>query len=84
MSDLQKLLATLGATDTRTLLSGWKAKEVVRQNTLSSNSDVYFYGPDGGKFRSKNDVVRYLGMKVEKPPPKVSQKYSHFFSPLYC
>nr|CAG4643428.1 EOG090X0BDJ [Ilyocryptus agilis] len=44
------------------LPKGWTREEVVRRTGLSAGSkDVFYYSPNGKKFRSKPQLVRYLG-----------------------
>ncbi|XP_034048373.1 methyl-CpG-binding domain protein 2 [Thalassophryne amazonica] len=53
-------------TDCPALPPGWKKEEVIRKSGLSAGkSDVYYYSPTGKKFRSKPQLARYLGNKVD-------------------
>uniref|UniRef100_A0A8C5DM59 MBD domain-containing protein n=1 Tax=Gouania willdenowi TaxID=441366 RepID=A0A8C5DM59_GOUWI len=53
-------------TDCPALPPGWKKEEVIRKSGLSAGkSDVYYYSPTGKKFRSKPQLSRYLGNKVD-------------------
>ncbi|XP_022600266.1 methyl-CpG-binding domain protein 2-like isoform X3 [Seriola dumerili] len=53
-------------TDCPALPPGWKKEEVIRKSGLSAGkSDVYYYSPSGKKFRSKPQLSRYLGNKVD-------------------
>ncbi|NP_001083787.1 methyl-CpG binding domain protein 2 S homeolog [Xenopus laevis] len=48
------------------LPAGWKKEEVIRKSGLSAGkSDVYYYSPNGKKFRSKPQLARYLGNSVD-------------------
>lgn len=52
--------------DCPALPPGWKKEEVIRKSGLSAGkSDVYYYSPTGKKFRSKPQLSRYLGNKVD-------------------
>ncbi|XP_067839736.1 methyl-CpG-binding domain protein 2 [Heptranchias perlo] len=45
---------------------GWKKEEVIRKSGLSAGkSDVYYYSPSGKKFRSKPQLARYLGNRID-------------------
>ncbi|XP_069025036.1 methyl-CpG-binding domain protein 2 isoform X3 [Embiotoca jacksoni] len=53
-------------TDCPALPPGWKKEEVIRKSGLSAGkSDVYYYSPTGKKFRSKPQLSRYLGNKLD-------------------
>ncbi|KAK7898734.1 hypothetical protein WMY93_019587 [Mugilogobius chulae] len=53
-------------TDCPALPAGWKKEEVIRKSGLSAGkSDVYYYSPSGKKFRSKPQLVRFLGSSVD-------------------
>uniref|UniRef100_A0A3B4ACG6 MBD domain-containing protein n=1 Tax=Periophthalmus magnuspinnatus TaxID=409849 RepID=A0A3B4ACG6_9GOBI len=53
-------------TDCPALPPGWKKEEVIRKSGLSAGkSDVYYYSPSGKKFRSKPQLVRFLGSSVD-------------------
>ncbi|XP_047003725.1 methyl-CpG-binding domain protein 2 isoform X2 [Schistocerca americana] len=44
------------------LPKGWQREEVIRKSGLSAGKvDVYYYSPNGKKFRSKPQLARYLG-----------------------
>lgn len=44
------------------LPKGWQREEVTRKSGLSAGKvDVYYYSPNGKKFRSKPQLARYLG-----------------------
>nr|CAG4650401.1 EOG090X0BDJ [Sida crystallina] len=44
------------------LPKGWTREEVVRRSGLSAGKvDVFYYSPNGKKFRTKPQLVRYLG-----------------------
>ncbi|GIX96596.1 hypothetical protein CEXT_750651 [Caerostris extrusa] len=46
------------------LSNGWKRQCVIRKSGKTAGMlDVYFYSPDGMKFRSKPEVVKYIKMK---------------------
>ncbi|KTF96040.1 hypothetical protein cypCar_00027418 [Cyprinus carpio] len=48
------------------LPNGWKREEVTRKSGLSAGkSDVYYFSPTGKKFRSKPQLVRYLGNSMD-------------------
>ncbi|KAI5651619.1 methyl-CpG binding domain-containing protein [Phthorimaea operculella] len=48
--------------DCTALPKGWQREEVLRKSGLSAGKvDVYYYSPTGKKFRSKAELVRYLG-----------------------
>lgn len=48
--------------DCSALPKGWQREEVIRKTGLSAGKvDVYYYSPTGKKFRSKAELVRYLG-----------------------
>ncbi|KAM9794724.1 methyl-CpG-binding domain protein 2 isoform 2-T6 [Syngnathus typhle] len=52
--------------DCPALPPGWKKEEVIRKSGLSAGkSDIYYYSPTGKKFRSKPQLSRYLGNKVD-------------------
>ncbi|KAL7638856.1 UNVERIFIED_CONTAM: hypothetical protein RMT77_010390 [Armadillidium vulgare] len=52
--------------DCAALPKGWKREEVLRKTGLTSGKvDVYYYSPDGKKFRNKPQLVRYLGESVD-------------------
>uniref|UniRef100_A0A8C6TAW0 Methyl-CpG binding domain protein 2 n=1 Tax=Neogobius melanostomus TaxID=47308 RepID=A0A8C6TAW0_9GOBI len=52
--------------DCPALPPGWKKEEVIRKSGLSAGkSDVYYYSPSGKKFRSKPQLVRFLGNAVD-------------------
>ncbi|XP_004929675.1 methyl-CpG-binding domain protein 3 isoform X1 [Bombyx mandarina] len=52
--------------DCSALPKGWQREEVVRKTGLSAGKvDVYYYSPTGKKFRSKPELVRYLGDSVD-------------------
>ncbi|XP_065911013.1 uncharacterized protein [Dysidea avara] len=45
---------------------GWRREVVVRKSGQSAGKyDVYYFSPDGKKFRSKPQIVRYLGESVD-------------------
>ena len=45
---------------------GWRREEVIRKNGLSAGKiDVYYYSPDGRKFRSKNQLSKVLKDRVD-------------------
>ncbi|CAG4965606.1 unnamed protein product [Parnassius apollo] len=53
-------------TDCSALPKGWQREEVVRKSGLSAGKvDVYYYSPTGKKFRSKPELVRYLGDSMD-------------------
>ncbi|CAL9682024.1 unnamed protein product [Knipowitschia caucasica] len=53
-------------TDCAALPPGWKKEEVIRKSGLSAGkSDIYYYSPSGRKFRSKPQLVRFLGSSVD-------------------
>ncbi|KAK7866578.1 hypothetical protein R5R35_010423 [Gryllus longicercus] len=44
------------------LPKGWQREEVIRKSGISAGKvDVYYYSPNGKKFRSKPQLARYLG-----------------------
>ncbi|GIY03037.1 hypothetical protein CDAR_525212 [Caerostris darwini] len=46
------------------LSNGWKRQCVIRKSGKTAGLlDVYFYSPDGMKFRSRPEVVKYIKMK---------------------
>ncbi|XP_063232688.1 methyl-CpG-binding domain protein 3 isoform X2 [Bacillus rossius redtenbacheri] len=48
------------------LPKGWQREEVPRKTGLSAGKiDVYYYSPDGKKFRSKPQLARYLGNTLD-------------------
>ncbi|XP_077862355.1 methyl-CpG-binding domain protein 2-like [Saccoglossus kowalevskii] len=48
--------------DCSALPKGWKREEVIRKSGLSAGkSDVYYFSPNGKKFRSKPQLARFLG-----------------------
>ncbi|KAG9278690.1 methyl-CpG-binding domain protein 3 isoform X2 [Astyanax mexicanus] len=48
------------------LPNGWKMEEVTRKSGISAGkSDVYYFSPSGKKFRSKPQLVRYLGNSMD-------------------
>nr|CAG4638663.1 EOG090X0BDJ [Cyclestheria hislopi] len=48
------------------LPKGWQREEVIRRTGLSAGKvDVFYYSPNGKKFRSKPQLVRYLGDSVD-------------------
>ncbi|XP_075219309.1 methyl-CpG-binding domain protein 2 isoform X1 [Lycorma delicatula] len=48
------------------LPKGWQREEVVRKSGLSAGKvDVYYYSPDGQKFRSKPQLARCMGDLVD-------------------
>ncbi|KOB71464.1 putative methyl-CpG binding transcription regulator, partial [Operophtera brumata] len=48
------------------LPKGWQREEIVRKTGLSAGKvDVYYYSPTGKKFRSKPELVRYLGDSMD-------------------
>ncbi|XP_047485676.1 methyl-CpG-binding domain protein 2-like [Penaeus chinensis] len=52
--------------DCAALPKGWKREEVLRKTGLTSGKvDVYYYSPNGKKFRSKPQLARYLGDAVD-------------------
>lgn len=52
--------------DCPALPAGWKKEEVIRKSGLSAGkSDIYYYSPSGKKFRSKPQLVRFLGSSVD-------------------
>ncbi|XP_045450302.1 methyl-CpG-binding domain protein 3 [Melitaea cinxia] len=52
--------------DCAALPKGWQREEVIRKTGLSAGKvDVYYYSPTGKKFRSKPELVRYLGDSVD-------------------
>ncbi|XP_072309430.1 methyl-CpG-binding domain protein 2 [Eucyclogobius newberryi] len=53
-------------TECPALPPGWKKEEVIRKSGLSAGkSDVYYYSPSGKKFRSKPQLVRFLGSSLD-------------------
>lgn len=45
---------------------GWRREVVVRKSGQSAGKyDVYYFSPNGKKFRSKPQIVRYLGESVD-------------------
>ncbi|XP_053208186.1 methyl-CpG-binding domain protein 2-like [Panonychus citri] len=50
----------------KVLPEGWKREEVSRKTGLSTGkTEVYYYSPDGTKFRSKPQLAKYLGDSVD-------------------
>ncbi|XP_015782691.1 methyl-CpG-binding domain protein 2-like [Tetranychus urticae] len=50
----------------KVLPDGWKREEVTRRTGLSTGkTEVYYYSPDGLKFRSKPQLAKYLGDAVD-------------------
>lgn len=48
------------------LPKGWRREEVVRRSGLSGGKiDVFYYSPQGQKFRTKPQLARYLGDHVD-------------------
>nr|CAG4641953.1 EOG090X0BDJ [Eurycercus lamellatus] len=48
------------------LPKGWTREEVVRKTGLSAGSkDIFYYSPNGKKFRSKPQLVRFLGDTID-------------------
>ncbi|ESO05075.1 hypothetical protein HELRODRAFT_185546 [Helobdella robusta] len=48
------------------LPNGWRREEIVRKNGLSSGKiDVYYYSPDGRKFRSKTQLAKAFRDKID-------------------
>ncbi|KPJ15768.1 Methyl-CpG-binding domain protein 3 [Papilio machaon] len=53
-------------TDCSALPKGWQREEVLRKTGLSAGKvDVFYYSPTGKKFRSKPELVRYLGDSMD-------------------
>ncbi|KAM3910858.1 uncharacterized protein RB166_019656 isoform 2-T2 [Leptodactylus fuscus] len=45
---------------------GWKRRTVIRKSGASSGqSDTYYQSPDGQRFRSRNELSKYLGDSVD-------------------
>ncbi|XP_053612094.1 methyl-CpG-binding domain protein 3 isoform X1 [Plodia interpunctella] len=52
--------------DCSVLPKGWQREEVLRKTGLTAGKvDVYYYSPTGKKFRSKPELVRYLGDSMD-------------------
>ncbi|XP_013140446.1 PREDICTED: methyl-CpG-binding domain protein 3 isoform X1 [Papilio polytes] len=52
--------------DCSALPKGWQREEVMRKTGLSAGKvDVFYYSPTGKKFRSKPELVRYLGDSMD-------------------
>nr|CAD7398108.1 unnamed protein product [Timema cristinae] len=48
------------------LPKGWQREEVIRKSGLSAGKvDVYYYSPNGQKFRSKAQLAQYLGNTLD-------------------
>ncbi|XP_069065721.1 uncharacterized protein [Pleurodeles waltl] len=57
---------TEGWEDCRLLGPGWKRREVFRRSGIScGKTDTYYQSPTGEKFRSKVEMVKYLGSSVD-------------------
>ncbi|CAL8341565.1 methyl-CpG-binding domain protein 2 [Gadus morhua] len=53
-------------TECPSLPAGWRKEEVTRKSGLSAGkTDVYYYSPSGKKFRSRPQLSRYLGNRVD-------------------
>ena len=56
-------------------LSGWHARTETRKTGNSAGtSDTYFFAPDGRRYRSRNDVVRLLGLEPLRVPKERKRK----------
>lgn len=45
---------------------GWRREEIIRKTGLSAGKvDIYYYSPDGRKVRSKPELARLLGDKLD-------------------
>ncbi|XP_078520867.1 methyl-CpG-binding domain protein 1 isoform X4 [Lissotriton helveticus] len=57
---------TEGWEDCRLLGPGWKRREVFRKSGFTcGKTDTYYQSPTGEKFRSKIEMVKYLGSSVD-------------------